>query len=165
MHKETYQAILDQINLEAYSAYVYLAMAAYFDDLSLDGCSSWLKIQAKEELEHMMKFYEYLVSLGKGVVLDAISKPKITWKTPLTTFSVALAHEKKVTAAIHKIMDLAIKHNDHRTQQFLQWFVEEQIEEEQEVQGIVDRIKLIREESSSILWVDKELRKRGKAGK
>eukprot|EP01047_Picozoa_sp_COSAG01_P013511 COSAG01_NODE_637_length_14621_cov_5040.164234_7_plen_158_part_00 len=154
------KAINDQINLEAYSAYVYLAMAAYFDDLSLDGCSSWLKIQAKEELSHMMKFYEYLVSQNQAIVFQSIKKPSKNWETPLTAFSVALGHEQKVTAAIHHIMDLAIKHNDHRTKQFLLWFVEEQIEEEQEVQAIVDKIKLIREESSSILLIDKELKAR-----
>ena len=160
MEKAIITAINKQINLEAYSAYVYLAMAAYFDELSLDGCSSWLKIQAKEELSHMMKFYEYLVSQNVSVGFSDIKKPTETWKTPLTAFTVALNHEKKVTDAIHRIMDLAIKHKDHRTKQFLLWFVEEQVEEEQEVQAIVDKIKLIRQESASILIIDKELKSR-----
>ena len=160
MNKNILQSITKQINLEIYSSYIYLAMGAYFDQLSLSGCSGWLKIQAKEELNHMMKFYDYLISQNCEIELLTIDKPKRTWETPLTAFSAALNHEKKVTKSIHAIMDLAIKYNDHRTQQFLQWFIEEQIEEEQEVQDIVDKIKLIRKESSSILWVDQELKKR-----
>ena len=149
-----------QINLEAHSAYVYFHMAAYFDHLSLDGCANWLKLQAKEELSHMMKFYDYLISQNQDVAFEIIDKPTKTWDTPLTAFSVALAHEKKVTASIHDILDSAITIKDHRTVQFLQWFVEEQIEEEQEVQNIVDKIKLIRKESTSILLIDRELAKR-----
>ena len=84
MEKTIINAINKQINLEAYSAYVYLAMAAYVDELSLDGCSSWLKVQAKEELSHMMKFYEYLVSQNMSVTFSDIKKPNETWKTPLT---------------------------------------------------------------------------------
>ena len=160
MNKEILDAIQKQINLEAYSAYVYLAMAAYFDNISLDGCASWMKLQAKEELSHMMKFYDYVVSQNEEVEFQLIKKPVKSWDTPLSAFKTALEHEKKVSAAIHKIMDLSIAHNDHRTRQFLMWFIEEQVEEEQEVQSIIDKIALIREERSSILIIDKALMKR-----
>ena len=124
------KALNDQINAELYSAYLYLSMAAYFEDTNLPGMAGWMKAQAQEEVGHAMKFYGYVFDRDSKVELKAIDGPKTKWASPLAAFEDAYKHEQKVTGLIHKLVDLANKEKDHATRSFLNWFVDEQVEED-----------------------------------
>ena len=157
------KAINDQINRELYSAYLYLAMAAYFEDQSLKGFANWFKIQYQEEVEHAMKFFGYLCDQGARMELQAIDKPPADFKSPLAVFEQSYKHEQFVTKNIYALVDLAIKEGDHATNSFLNWYVDEQVEEEANASEIVARIKLAGASQGALLYIDKELGKR-KAG-
>jgi len=157
-------AINAQMNREFYSSYLYLAMAGYFESMNLKGFSGWMQVQAKEEHAHGMKFYGYLVEQGARISMAAIEAPPSEWATPLAAFEHALAHEQKVTARIHDLMDLAMKEKDYATAGFLGWFVKEQVEEEAAAGEIVFKMKLASAEKGAVLLylLDHELGKRGK---
>jgi ferritin len=157
-------AINTQMNREFYSSYLYLSMAAYFESMNLKGFSTWMQVQAKEEMAHGMKFYGYLVEQGARVSLSAIEAPRGEWDTPLAAFEHALGHEQKVTAHIHELMELAMKEKDFATAGFLGWFVKEQVEEEANAGEIVFKMKLASAEKGAMLlyMLDHELGKRGK---
>jgi ferritin len=146
-----------QINAEFYSAYLYFAMAGYFDEKGLPGFASWMKAQAKEELEHGEKFYEYLVERGGKFVPMAIEKPESTWSGPLEAFEQSLAHEQKVTGMIDSLYEAACAEKDNATKVFLQWFISEQVEEEATVTGIIDKLKLSGDKPQALLMLDREL--------
>lgn len=150
------KAFNDQINWEMYSGYIYLAMSAYFADKGLSGCARWMKNQAGEELFHAMKMYDYVFERGGRVALKAIGGPQAEWKSPLDAFETALEHERGVTDRINKMMDLAIKERDHASASFLQWYVDEQVEEEDNVSDIVAKLKLIGD-GGAMYHLDKEL--------
>ena len=150
-----------QIQEEFYSSYLYLSMSAYADNKNLKGFAHWLRLQAGEEREHGLKIMDYLLSIGEPAVLEAIDKPPVEFGTPKAMFEAVLKHEQKVTGLIHKLYDQAVSEKDCRTQIMLQWFVTEQIEEEEQVQEILARIEAVDEKMSAILWIDKELKKRG----
>ncbi len=154
------KALNSQVNAEMYSSYLYLSMESYFQSNSLTGFSSWMRGQVQEELFHGMKIYDYICERGGKVVLDAIKKPDSTWKSPLVAFEHILKHEQLVTSLINDLMDLAIAEKDHATQNFLQWFVAEQVEEEASVGEIVDKLKLIKDDTSGLFMLDAELGKR-----
>jgi ferritin len=157
-------AINTQMNREFYSSYLYLSMAAYFESMNLKGFSTWMQVQAKEEMAHGMKFYGYLVEQGARVSLSAIEAPRGEWDTPLAAFEHALGHEQKVTAHSHELMELAMKEKDFATAGFLGWFVKEQVEEEANAGEIVFKMKLASAEKGAMLlyMLDHELGKRGK---
>ena len=161
LSKKIEEAINKQINAELYSAYLYLAMAAYFESLNLPGFAIWMKLQAKEEQEHAMKFYHYLVERGGRVLLDAIQKPQSEWKSPLDAFEAVLSHEQHVSSLIINLVDLAKAEKDYATEIMLQWFVSEQVEEEANATSIVERLKMIKDSTNGLLMVDKTLGKRG----
>jgi ferritin len=152
------QAINKQINAELYSAYLYLAMAAYFESVDLEGCAKWMKAQTQEEISHAMKMYDYVAERGGRVVLDAIAAPKSEWDSPLAAFENAYEHEQLVTSLINGLMETAMAEKDHATQIFLQWFVSEQVEEEASANGVVQKLKLAGE--SGLFMVDRELGQR-----
>ncbi len=157
-------ALNAQMNREFYSANLYLAMAAYFESMSLKGFSAWMQVQAKEEQAHGMKFYGYLVGQCARIAMEAIPAPKAGWETPLAAFEHALAHEQKVTGHIHDLADLAMKEKDHATAEFLQWFVKEQVEEEANATENVSKLQLATAGGAALLYLlDQELGKRGKA--
>ena len=157
-------AINAQMNREFYSASLYLAMAAYFESMTLKGFSAWMQVQAKEELAHGMKFYHYLVEQGARIHIAAMEAPRGEWGTPLEAFEHALGHEQKVTARIHELMELAMKERDHATMGFLGWFVKEQVEEEANATEIVSKLQLAAAGGAAVLYLlDHELGKRGKA--
>jgi ferritin len=157
MMKESIEkAFNDQINWELYSGYIYLAMAAYFADKGLSGFAQWMKNQSAEELFHAMKMYDYVNERGGRVVLGAVEAPQGEWDSPLAAFEEALAHEQGVTDRINKMMDLAMEERDHATISFLQWFVDEQVEEEDSVGEVVDKLKLIGD-GAALYHLDKEL--------
>ena len=134
-------AINVQINKELYSSYLYLSMAAYFDNQKHKGFSHWMKKQAKEEIEHAMKFFDYVAENEGRVNLTKIDEPKIEWESALDAFENALEHEKYVTSLINGLVETAKNENDSQTQEFLQWYVDEQEEEEESVQKVIDIIK------------------------
>ncbi len=149
-----------QLNRELYSAYLYLSMAAYFDSLGLKGFASWMKVQWKEELMHAMKFFDYISSRGGRVELYAIEEPPKSWSSLLNAFEYALEHERKVTKLINELVDLAIAEKDYATFNMLQWFVKEQVEEEESFGDIVEKLRLSKDDSRILLLLDAELGKR-----
>jgi ferritin len=159
--KKMSAALNKQIKEEFYSSYLYLSMSAYADNKNLKGFTHWLRLQAGEEREHGLKIMDYLLSIGETVALEAIEKPPVTFGTPKAMFEAVLKHEQKVTGLIHKLYDQAVADKDYRTQIMLQWFVNEQIEEEEQVQEVLDKIEAVGEKSTAIWWIDKELKKRG----
>lgn len=150
-------ALNEQINKEIFSAYLYYSMAAYFDSLNLEGFANWMKVQAKEELTHAQKLYDYIYDKGGIVELDNIDKPKKEWGSPLEAFKDAYEHELLVTQSIDKLVDLAKELNDHATQNFLQWFVNEQIEEEANTKKIVDTLQMIGESKTALFMFNGQL--------
>ena len=124
------EALNKQINAELYSAYLYISMSAYFESINLKGFANWMKVQAKEEVSHAMRIYNYVVERGGRVKLMAIEQPPIEWESPLHAFESAYNHEVKVTAMINELVDLALKEKDHATYNMLQWVINEQVEEE-----------------------------------
>ena len=160
LKKKMLKALNNQINAEMYSSYLYLSMESYFQSVSLSGFASWMRGQVQEELFHAMKFYDYVNERGGKVALDTIHKPDSNWKTPLAAFEHILEHEQLVTGLINDLMDLAIAEQDHATRIFLQWFVSEQVEEEATVGEVVDKLRLIKDDSSGLFLLDAEMNKR-----
>jgi ferritin len=161
--KKIEKALNEQLNAELASSYVYLAMAAYYESKNLDGFANWMKRQAQEELFHAMKFYGYINSRGGRVLLTKVDEPQTEWKSPLDGFLAAEDHEKMITGRINKLVELANKEADHATHSFLMWFVTEQVEEEDSVGRIVEKLKLIGESPSGLFMMDRELAGRGGA--
>lgn len=151
------KALNDQLNFEYYSAYIYFSMSAYFESKGLKGCANWMRVQYQEELSHVDRFFDYILERGGKVALAQIAKPPATWKASLAVFKNALEHEEKVTARISKLVDMARQEKDHATDNFLQWFVAEQVEEEASVGEIVDKIELAGERGGGMFMIDKEL--------
>ena len=150
----------DQINAEFYSAYLYLSMAAYFDTISLRGFSNWMNVQYQEEMSHMLKMYNFVLERGGKVMLTAIDAPPSEWSGPLEVFEETLRHEEMVTERINNIVDLAIREKDHATNNFLQWFVSEQVEEESNVSTILEQTRMLSDSKESLYMLDKELSQR-----
>ena len=125
------QALNKQVNRELYSAYLYLAMSSYFETVNMKGFAKWMRIQAKEEQVHALKIYDHIIARGGKVSLLDIEAPKAKWSSAGTVFEEVYAHEQKVTAMIHGLVDLALKEKDHASFEMLQWFVKEQVEEEE----------------------------------
>ena len=159
--KAMQDAINDQINKELYSSYLYLSMAAYFEDKNLPGFANWMHVQEGEEREHGMKFYKHLIERGGRVELKAIAAPATEWKTSLELFEEVAAHEAKVTASINALYELALKEKDYPAQVLLQWFINEQVEEEKNAAEIVAELKLIDARGTAVLMLDHTLGKRG----
>jgi ferritin len=150
-------ALNHQINKEIYSAYLYVAMVAYFEARSLGGFSSWMQVQVREELSHAEKMFRYLVERGGALRLDAIDAPPSQWVSPLSVFESALHHETVVTKSINDLMDVALAARDHATAQFLQWFVGEQVEEEASFDAVVQQLRLAGDNGAAIMMLDREL--------
>lgn len=154
------KALNDQVQAEFFSAYLYLSMVAYFEDQGLKGCAAWMRAQTQEEMFHGMKFYGFIIDRGGRVVLQALDQPTIKWKSPLAAFEAALKHEQLVTARINALMNKAIEEKDHATASFLQWFVNEQVEEEDSVTAVIQKLKLAGEASGALFYLDNELGQR-----
>jgi ferritin len=160
INKKIQNAFNQQINAELFSEYLYLAMAAHFESESLKGMANWMRIQAGEERAHAMKFYQYILDRSGKVVLAQIEAPKTNWSSPLEVFEGAYAHEVKVTGLINDLVNLASEEKDHAARQFLEWFVNEQVEEEANASTIVDRLKLVGDNGVAIYMIDQELSQR-----
>lgn len=157
LSKKLQDAINNQIKWELYSEYLYLSMAAYCKTQGLDGFANWFMIQTQEEHFHAMKFFNFVNEKGGAVLLKAIDGPPVKFKSIKEVFEKSLAHEKVVTGKINKLMDLAIKENDHAVKGFLQWFVDEQVEEEASFDKIVSELRLVGGDGRGMLMLDREL--------
>lgn len=160
MKAKVLEAINNQINAEYYSAYLYLSMSAYFYDKGLPGFANWMYVQYQEEMTHGNKFFKYVVERGGRVELKAIDSVPNDYDDILDVWQKVLAHEQKVTSLINHIMDVAIEESDHATKSFLQWFVDEQVEEEANVNDILDTLKLINGQGNGLFMLDREMRQR-----
>ena len=157
LSKKMEKAINDQMNAEFYSSYLYLAMSAYFESVGLGGCANWMRMQAQEEWFHGMKMFHFVNERGGRVKLQKIDEPASEWKSTLDVFENVLAHERKVTGLINDLVDKALDEKDHASNIFLQWFVTEQVEEEDTASGIVDKLKFIGKDASALFALDQEL--------
>ncbi len=149
-----------QINAEGYSAYLYLSMAAWCQEQNLPGFATWLKVQAKEETGHAMRFYKHMEDRSAHIALTAIDAPPAKWASPLAVFEAAHKHEQMVTGMIYDIVNLATKEGDHATVSMCKWFVDEQVEEEEQTLAIVAKLKMAGDSKGALLYIDKELGKR-----
>ncbi len=156
-------AINEQIKYELYSAYMYLAMSAYCSDRNLGGFADWLKLQAQEEVAHAMRFYDFLVERGGRVVLQAIDEPPREYGSPLEVMQKSLDHERFVTSRINGLYELAAKEGDYPAQVMLQWFITEQVEEENSIDDIVQQMLMFGYEGPVLLMLDQRLGARTEA--
>jgi ferritin len=158
--KAMQDAMNEQINKEFFSSYLYLSMAAYFEDKNLTGFAHWMRLQADEEREHAMKFYEFILDRGGRVQLKAIDAPATEWKSNLEVAEQVAEHEAKVTESINALYELALREKDYPAQTMLQWFIAEQVEEEKNAADLVAKLRLIEERGTAVLMLDHRLSKR-----
>jgi len=158
--KKMEEALNAQVNAELYSAYLYLSMESYFQSLNLNGFANWMRVQTQEEVSHAMKIYDFINERGGRALLKGIDAPPTEWNSPLAVFKAAYAHEQKVTGLINGLVDLAIKEKDHATNSFLQWFVNEQVEEEASADEIVQQLKMMEKAPGGMFMLDRELGQR-----
>ena len=158
--KSVENALNEQINAEFHSAYLYLSMSAYFLSSGLAGYANWMRIQYMEELAHATRFFDYVNERKGKVKLTPIAEVQVDFSGIVNVFEETLVHEQTVTGLINKLMDISIQENDHATRSFLQWFVDEQVEEEANVEQILDNLKLIKGEGQGLLMMDREMQTR-----
>ena len=157
LSEQMQKAVNAQINEEIYSAYMYLGMAAEIDCLGLPGFSNWFRLQYQEELAHADRFFNYVLERDGRIELEAINKPKFDASSPLKMFEETLAHEQHITQCIFKLKDLARAESDHATDVFLEWFVNEQVEEEASVRNVIDQLKMVDGNANGLFMIDREL--------
>ncbi len=153
-------AINTQINREMYSAYLYLAMSAYCESIDMPGFSNWFRIQYQEEMAHAFGMFDYLIERDGEPVLMAIEQPPKEFGSPLNIFEEALNHERKVTAWINELVTLAIDEKDYAAQNYLQWYVNEQVEEESTAKTIIQELKMAGKDGSTLFMINRELAQR-----
>lgn len=161
LSKNMQDAINAQVRDELYSAYLYLSMAAYFESLSLPGFASWMRVQSEEEVSHAMKLFDFVNERGGRVELHAIEKPPVEFESPHDVFEATYEHEQKVTGLIHDLYKLALEEQDYASQVMLQWFIEEQVEEEDNVSQILDLLNRLGDNDRGLVLMDRELGQRG----
>jgi len=154
------KALNDQIRKEFYSSYLYLSMAAQFESMNLKGFAHWMQVQAGEETKHGMKIYRHVIERGGRVVLQPIDAPPPNWKSAKEMFTKAYEHEQKVTESINSMVELARKEKDNATEVFLQWFVNEQVEEEASTNEITQKLHVVGDNGPALMMLDAELHKR-----
>lgn len=158
LKKSIEKAFNEQINAETYSAYLYWSMSAWCETNNLPGFANWMRIQAQEEMTHALKFYTHILERGGQVKLTAIDGPETEWKDIEAVFAATLKHENYVTERINALVDLAIKEKDHASNQYLQWFVNEQVEEEKNAEQILGQLKIMGKQPGAALYMlDKEM--------
>ena len=158
--KKMESALNDQVNAELFSSYLYLSMSAWFIRKNLPGFAHWLYIQTQEEAAHAMLFFNHINERGGKAELKAIAQPEIEWDDPIKVFEAVLAHEQKVTGIIYNLVDIAIQEKDHATNNKLQWFVAEQVEEEANANEILEQLRIVEGKGQGLLLLDRELKAR-----
>jgi len=154
------KALNEQINAEIWSAYFYLSMSSYFESKNLSGFANWMKIQWQEELSHANKFFDYINERGGRVILKPIAEVKTEWKDAVEVFQETLEHERHVSGLINNLVNIALEEKDHATNNVLQWFVSEQVEEESGVEDILNQLIMIDGFGHGILMLDREFKTR-----
>ncbi|MFN2217006.1 MAG: ferritin [Anaerolineae bacterium] len=157
LSKKMQDALNEQIREELASAYIYLSMAAYCESINLHGFAHWMQAQSNEEMEHAMKFYGYIHERGGRVVLEALEQPPVEFAGPVDVFEKTLAHEQYITGRIHKLYALAAEEKDYASLGLLQWYVDEQVEEESNATEILDILKMIGDKGQALFMVDRQL--------
>lgn len=150
----------EQFRKELFSAYYYLGMASYFYSVNLDGFANFFRVQVQEERDHAMAFFDFTNKIGGKARMGAIEEPKQDFASPQEIFELAYQHEQFVTQSIYDLMDTAQEVNDRMTQVFLQWFISEQAEEEESMNKILNKLKLIKEDGAGLFMIDNELAQR-----
>jgi ferritin len=156
-NKKVEEILNKQINAEFWSAYLYLSMSAYFQAKNLPGFANWMRVQYQEEITHALKLFDYINSRGGEVKLLPVDKVQTEWKGIMDVFMDTYKHECEVTDMIHNCYEVASKERDHATVSMLQWFIDEQVEEEENAQAIIDQLKLIGEDGAAVYYLDKEM--------
>ncbi len=164
LSKKLETALNKQINEEFFSSYLYLAMAAYLEDMNLDGCAHWMRMQALEEYQHGMKIFDYVVDRGSRVELQAIQAPPKEWDSPVAAFQASLEHDQYMTGNINSLADLAISEKDHATNNIMQWYIAEQVEEEASVDDILKKLAMMGDTGPGLFMMDRELKNRVQPG-
>lgn len=154
------EALNSQVQKEFFSEYFYISMEAYFLDNNLDGFANFFNVQAREERDHAYKLFNFIGRVGGKVALEALEKPQSEFSSPLEVFELTLQHEKFITKSIHELLDIAMEERDHATTAFLQWFVTEQSEEEESMEKIVRKLRLLNNDPAGLLMIDQELAQR-----
>ncbi|MBD3164637.1 ferritin [Candidatus Woesearchaeota archaeon] len=157
MNEKVEKLMNEQINAELYSAYLYQSMAAYFESVNLTGFARWMEVQALEEMTHAQKFYRHINERAGRVLLKAMEAPPVGWNSPLHIFEESYKHEQKVTALINNIVKVSNEEKDYASQSLLQWFVDEQVEEEDSTDQIVQKLRMIKDNPGALYMLDKEL--------
>lgn len=157
INNDIQDAINNQIRNEYYSSYLYLSMASYCESINYEGFASWLREQSKEELNHAMKLFDYLIDRDGRVILESIDKPPSEFGSLLEMFQQVLDHEKEVTSMINQLYELATGEDDHATAVLLHWFINEQVEEEKSALDIVENLKKAGDNSAALLILDNKL--------
>ena len=155
--KKIASALNQQIQSEFYSAYLYLSMSAYCQEIHLEGFAHWLQVQSKEEIDHAMRLYNYLNNRGGRVILLAIDRPPESFKSPRRMFEQILKHEQAISKAVHKLYKLAQDERDYATEVELQWFIKEQVEEEKTANDILNRLNMVGDQPAALLMMDHQL--------
>mgnify|MGYP000187150235 CR=1 FL=1 len=155
--KKLQDALNEQINKEFFSEYFYLSISAYLESIEMEGFANYFNVQAQEEHFHAMKMFNFVHDKGGRVILKALDKPDSEFKSVLNTIEVALDHEKYITKSINDLMDIAIKENDHSVKSFIEWYVDEQVEEESTMSKLIAKLKLINGEGLGLLTIDSDL--------
>jgi ferritin len=150
-------ALNTHMNAELYSSYLYYSMSAYFEAEGLQGCAHWMRLQALEEMTHVAKFFAYINDRGGRVLMQPIDGPETNWDNPTAVFQATLDHEVTVTGLINKLVDLSLELSDHATNNFLQWFVGEQVEEEATAEEILTKMKRVENSPGGLFQLDSEL--------
>ena len=157
LNKTMATALNKQLNEELYSAYLYLSMSSYAGSIGLKGAANWFMVQYQEEMVHFMKFYTYINNQGEHVELGALAAPPSEFASLLDMFEQTLKHEQHITRCINDLIDLALREKDHATNIFLQWFVTEQIEEEENDRDFIAKLKLVGDNGQGLLMLDNEM--------
>jgi ferritin len=159
--KTIQDAINDQIKAEFYSSYLYLSMAAYCESINFKGFAKWFRKQAEEEKGHAYRFYNYIIDRGGRVILQGLDTPPADFKSIMDIYQKSLDHEREVTRRINRIYEMAVNEKDFATQEHLNWFVKEQVEEEASVTEILEQVRLVEGKPGSLLYIDRHAGKRG----
>ncbi len=157
LSKKLQDALVEQLNKEYHSAYIYLGMSVYCAKEGYNGCANWFLIQYQEEVSHGMKMFKYLEEQDADITLPSIDSVEVEFKSLIDVFTKSLEHEQLMTKSLNELSDMALKDKDHATYNLLQWYVTEQVEEEATVKEIIDNIKLIGDNGYGLYTIDKEL--------
>ena len=158
--KAMQEALNDQVAAEFYSAHLYLAMSAYLESIDLPGYANWMRVQYQEEVSHGMKMFDYVIERDGRALVKAFEAPPSEWDSALSVFKAVYEHEQKVTSLINNLVDIAMSEKDHASHIFLQWFVNEQVEEEATAKGIVQQLKMLGDSKAGMFQIDRELGQR-----